>query len=369
MIMGKSLWPDRMKKGLIVFFVLVITALHYGTSTDHMYLHQIYQRGYYIPIVLASFWFEILGGLATAAGLTLLYLVHIWRDWGHHPEYSFHQYAEIAMYLLIAVLVGYLSRVQRKIRERLEAAGAELKSAYGKLNETFNQLRHSDRLASLGQLSAGIAHEIRNPLGSIHGVVDILGKDISSEDPRFEFVRIARQEIARLEKLTSRVLQFSKPAPPRQFPIDWREIAESARSLCADQAARQGVEIEFPIEAPQAIIHVDPEQIKQVLINILINGIQAQPDGGKIIFHGQVEAGVLTLSIRDNGQGIKPEQLDVVFDPFFTTKREGTGLGLAISYQLVKNNGGNLRVTSEHGRGACFHVSFPVIHREADQSG
>jgi two-component system, NtrC family, sensor histidine kinase HydH len=349
-----------LKVGVIVVLVSIITILHFSTSTEHMYLHQIYQRSYYIPIVLASFWFEIWGGLATAIGLTALYLVHIRHDWSHHPDYSFQQYAEIAMYLIIAALVGYLSQIQRKTREQLENAGSQLRAAYQKLNETFDQLRHSDRLASLGQLSAGIAHEIRNPLGSIQGAVDILAQDLPPEDPKSEFAKIARKEVSRLEKLTGEILQFSKPAPPKQFPIDWREIVEAACRLCSDQARSQGVEIVRRIESPEATILVDPEQVKQVLINILINAIQAQPGGGEITILGNIEAGELVLSIQDRGPGMTPEQLDRIFDPFFTTRREGTGLGLSISFQLVKNNGGRIRATSEPGRGSCFHVSFPV---------
>jgi two-component system, NtrC family, sensor histidine kinase HydH len=349
-----------LKIGIIVAFVLVITVLHFTTGTEHMYLHQIYQRSYYIPIVLASFWFETSGGLITAVSLAALYLVHIRRDWSHHPDYSFQQYAEIAMYLVIAVLVGYLSQVQRKTRERLEKAGAELKTAYQKLNETFDQLRHSDRLASLGQLSAGIAHEIRNPLGSIQGAVEILGQGLSEGDPKAEFAQIARQEVSRLEKLTGEILQFSKPAPPKQLPIEWRELIEAAGRLCADQAHRQGVEIINRIEGFEARILVDPEQIKQVLINILINAVQAQPAGGKIIIQGNVDSGAAIISIEDSGPGIKPGHLASIFDPFFTTRREGTGLGLSISYQLVKNNGGRIWATSEPGQGACFHVSFPA---------
>jgi|WetSurMetagenome_2_1015567.scaffolds.fasta_scaffold09579_2 two-component system, NtrC family, sensor histidine kinase HydH len=349
-----------LKVAAIVVPVSIITILHFSTGTEHLYLHQIYQRSYYIPIVLASFWFEIWGGLATAVGLTALYLIHIRRDWAHHFDYSFQQYAEIAMYLVIATLVGYLSQVQRKTRQQLESAGAQLRATYQKLNETFDQLRHSDRLASLGQLSAGIAHEIRNPLGSIQGAVDILVQDLPPEDPKCEFAQIVRKEVSRLDKLTGEILQFSKPAPPKQSPIDWREIVTAACRLCEDQAHRQGVEISKRAESPTATILVDPEQIKQVLINILINAIQAQPGGGRIAIQGDIQADQLVISIRDSGPGMPLEQLDRIFDPFFTTRREGTGLGLSISFQLVKNNGGRIRATSEPGQGSCFHVSFPV---------
>jgi len=359
--MDTSSKQKYLRIGIIVVLVLVITALHFKTSVERPYLHQIYQRSYYIPIVLAGFWFEILGGLATASGLAILFIAHIWHDWSHHPSYTFQQYAEIPMYLVMAVLVGYLSRVQRRTRESLEKAGAELAEAYRRLNETFDQLRHADRLSLLGQLSAGIAHEIRNPLASIQGAVDILGHGMSAEDPKLEFADIARREVARLEKLTSEILQFSKPAPPQRLNADPHEIIEAACRLVTDQAHRQGIELVRYFNQAHARILVDPEQIKQVLINVLINAIQAQTGGGNIAIRGKVEKGEWITSIQDAGPGINSEQLDRIFDPFFTTKREGTGLGLSISYQLVKNNGGRIWATSKPKQGACFDIAFPIV--------
>lgn len=343
---------------LIILLVSVITLLHFLTSTEHIYLHSIYQRSYYIPIVLASFWFEILGGLITAVGLSSVYIIHIVHDWGHYPAYSFQQYAEIAMYMAVAVLIGALSRNQRKARERLEAAGAELTAAYKKLNETFDQLRQSDRLASLGQLAAVIAHEIRNPLGSIQGAVEILGEGIPASDPKSEFAQIARKEVGELERLTSEILQFSKPAPPKQLPIDPQEIVEAACRLCADQARRQQVEMDLE-PAPATRILVDPEQIKQVLLNIFLNAIQVQPSGGRIDIGISRDTDDVVISVQDSGPGIAAENLSRIFEPFFTTKRDGTGLGLAISYQLVDRNGGSIGVESPPGQGACFRIRFP----------
>jgi len=343
---------------LIILLVSGITLLHFLTGTEHIYLHSIYQRSYYIPIVLAGFWFEILGGLVTAVGLSSFYIVHIIRDWGHYPAYSFQQYAEIGMYVAVAVLTGSLSRAQRKARQRLEAAGAELSAAYQKLNETFDQLRQSDRLASLGQLAAVIAHEIRNPLSSIQGAVEILGEGLPASDPKSEFAQIARKEVGELETLTSEILQFSKPAPPKQLPIDPQEIVEAACRLCSDQARRQQVDVNLE-PAPAARILVDPEQIKQVLLNILLNAIQVQPSGGRVEIRISRDSNDVVISVRDFGPGIAAENLGRIFDPFFTTRRDGTGLGLAISYQLVDRNGGSINVESPPGQGACFRIRFP----------
>ncbi len=358
--MQKTSYRALLKMGIIAAFVLIITGLHYTTSIENMYLHQIYQRAYYIPIILASFWFEIWGGLATAIAASALYLIHIMRDWAHSPSYSFEQYAEIAMYLVVAVLAGSLSRVQRKARQRLEAAGAELSAAYKKLNETFEQLRHSDRLASLGELAAGIAHEVRNPLGSIQGAVEILSEGLPPSSPKLEFAQIAKKEVAVLDKLVNEILRFSKPTPPRKIPTDLAELVEAAYRLCADQALRQNVDIVREFDATIPKVLVDPEQIKQVLLNIMINAIQIQPQGGKVLIRIFRDSEELVVSMQDSGPGIKPEHFDRIFDPFFTTKRDGTGLGLSISYQLVSGNGGRIRATSPPGKGACFILSFPV---------
>jgi two-component system sensor histidine kinase HydH len=241
----------------------------------------------------------------------------------------------------------------------MEKAGAELASAYQKLNDTFEQLRHADRLALLGQFSAGIAHEIRNPLASIQGAVDILGEGMNTENPKFEFAQIARKEVGRLERLTSEILQFSKPAPPQKVKVRPAELVEEACRLVSDQAHRHGIELEKRISESIRSIVVDPEQIKQVLMNLLINAIQAQPNGGGIVLTGKADGGEYILSVRDWGPGISNEQLAKIFEPFFTTRREGTGLGLSISDQLVKNNGGRMRATSTLGQGACFEIAFP----------
>lgn len=175
-----------------------------------------------------------------------------------------------------------------------------------------------------------------------------------------EFAAIAKKEVAALDKLVNEILKFSRPTSPRRMPIDPREIIEAACRLCADQALRQGIDIVQRYETPVPNVLVDPEQIKQVLLNILINAIQAQPKGGKVLIRVFPESEDLVISIQDNGPGINPEDLKRIFDPFFTTKREGTGLGLSVSYQLVSNNGGRIRVESPPGQGACFKVSFPT---------
>jgi two-component system, NtrC family, sensor histidine kinase HydH len=160
--------------GALVLIVIGVSLLHYGTATEQRYLHEIYQRLYYIPILLAAYWYGPVPGILLATVAGSMYAYHIHHDWAHFPEYSFNQYAEILLYLTIALVIGTIASKDRGHRRALERTSLELAVAHDELRRSFEHLRRADRLASLGQLSAGLAHEIRNPLGSIRGAAELL---------------------------------------------------------------------------------------------------------------------------------------------------------------------------------------------------
>jgi signal transduction histidine kinase len=145
------------------------------------------------------------------------------------------------------------------------------------------------------------------------------------------------------------------------MPTDPSELVQEALRLCSDQAKRQSVEVVVEPSVGNNRILVDPEQVKQVLLNILINALQAQPKGGRVAMRIQAAGQETVISIQDAGPGIRPEDLERIFDPFFTTRGDGTGLGLSISYQLVRNNGGRIRAVSPQGEGARFEIAFPLM--------
>ncbi len=353
---------DALRYAVLLLAIVVISLLHYTTSTHHRYLHEIYQRAYYIPILLAAYWYGPIAGVLAAAFTSLLYAYHIQRDWTVFPLYAFNQYAEIFLFHALALVIGLLSLKDRRRTRKLEQTSGELAEAYRKLQETFEQLRKADRLAALGELSAGIAHEIRNPLGSIKGSVEILAGEIAADNPKREFIDIIQEEVARLNSIVMEFLKFARPPQPSIRPTSVNRLAESALILVRKQAGKAGIGIECNLDPAAPVIEVDPDQIRQVLLNILLNAIQAMPDGGRL---GIVTARAgdppwVVIEVSDTGIGISDEELERVFDPFFTTKAQGSGLGLSISFQLIQNHGGRIVARKNPERGLTFRLELPM---------
>jgi signal transduction histidine kinase len=324
------------------------------------FLHNVYQRLYYLPILAASYWYGVKGGLAVSIICAAFYLPHIMHDWAGHPEYRQAQYAELIMFQVVALVVAVLSESGNKQRQRLERASVELSRAYRKLQDGVEQLRRADRLSVLGQLSAGLAHEIKNPLASMKGSVDILASEIPPEHDKREFVDILEKELDRLNEVLSEFLQFARPSRPDRRPCDLREVIDSIRLLCSKEANRRGVTIESQYESSLPELELDAAQVQQAILNIVLNGIQAMPDGGRLSIRVARRDDVIGIEVRDEGVGVSPENRSRLFDPFFTTKDGGTGLGMAIARNLIQGHGGDIRLVEDDRRGATFQVVLPV---------
>jgi len=351
---------------VLVVLVLVITALHYGTTIDKDQFHDIYRRLYYIPIILAGVWFCLRGGLLTAAAVSLLYAPHVVFQWGHHHGVQLEQYLELLLYNIIGILTGILSgrerQQTRRYREtavRLEESYQHLKAQADQILEIEEQLRHADRLSALGELSAGMAHEIRNPLGSIRGTAEILKDGVPVDDPRREFADILVREADRLNRVVQDFLDFASPAPPAHAEVDLAQTLREVLALTSRQAERAGVAVHMaPFDLPP--VPADREQLKQVFLNLVLNAIQAMPDGGALEISGRTADGEVRIAFADNGRGIDAADLERIFSPFFTTRRDGTGLGLAITSRIVRSHCGRIEVSSEAGAGSCFSVYLPT---------
>jgi len=361
-------WPAFRKSShkalrilLIAVLVATISAFHFGTGTEHRYLHEIYQRTYYIPILLAAFWYGAVPGVGVALMVSAIYLVHIRLDWHHAPVYTFNQYAEIFLYNVIALIIGLLSSKQEHQRRRLEATSRELSEAYSRLQSTFEQLRRADRMAALGELSAGIAHEIRNPLGSIKGSVEILESEFPPPHPKREFVDIIKEETARLNRIVNEVLKFARPPTPIVELASLPEIIESTMTLVGKEVRDSGIETFLDLDRSMPRGKVDPDQIRQVLLNVVLNAIQAMPEGGKLRMacgHND-DTAQAWIEVADSGEGLDQDSLEHIFDPFFTTKPTGTGLGLSICFQLVQNHGGTISAERNEWGGLSMRITLP----------
>jgi signal transduction histidine kinase len=330
------------------------------------FLHNVYQRLYYLPILAGAFWFGVRGGILVSVLCATAYLPHIIMHWGGHPEYRQAQYAELIMFQVIGLVVGALTESERKQRDRLERTSEELSRAYGQLQESFEQVRRADRLAALGQLSAGLAHEIKNPLASMKGSLEILSSDFPPGHEKREFLDILENELGRLNRVVSEFLQFARPPRPDRRPCKVKEILDSIEVLCSKEANRQGVTIEVFHHGDVPELELDTAQIQQALLNIVLNGIQSMPFGGRLVIRVDESPGDLNIWIRDEGEGIPLENRSRIFDPFFTTKERGTGLGMAIAHNLIQGHGGDIRLVDEDRPGTTFLVVLPSRSSSGD---
>ncbi len=350
---------------ILIFLVAGITSLHYLTTTQKGEYHDIYRRLYYIPIILGGLWYALRGGVATSIAISILYAPHVVFQWGHHHGVPLEQYLEILLYNLIGFLTGVLSQREFMQRVRAERAAHRLEESYAKLREQADlvleieeQLRRADRLSALGELSAGMAHEIRNPLGSIRGTAEILKDGIDPADKRYEFAQILIKEVDRLNRVVQDFLDFSRPATPRRESFDVLEALREVLLLTRQPAQKNRVETLLEGEGKLAVAG-DREQLKQAFLNLVLNALQAMPEGGTLkILAAAAEAEVRIL-FADSGQGIPAESLDRIFNPFFTTRSEGTGLGLAITHRIIQGHGGRIEVESRPGEGTVFTLHLP----------
>lgn len=351
---------------LLAVFIAAITLGHYLTGIQFHHYHDIFRRLYYLPIILGGIWFQLRGGLATAIVVSMVYAPHIVLQWGAHPDAQLEQYLEIILYNVIGILTGGLARKEKNQRQILEATAHDLDESFQTLKEqaklilTFEeQLLRASRLSALGELAAGLAHEIRNPLGSIRGTAEIVKDSTLSEEQRAEFAAIMIREVDRLNQVVTNFLSFARPAASGKNLCDLNAVLNEIVEISAAECQKSRVSVQLNrIELPP--VPAEADQLKQVFLNLLLNAGQAMPDGGQLEITTRQRDGTVTVTFADNGSGIPREILGKIFNPFFSTRHSGTGLGLAISQRIIQAHGGQIDVASEVGKGARFEVQLPL---------
>lgn len=239
------------------------------------------------------------------------------------------------------------------------------------------QIRRSDRLASLGTLSAGMAHEIKNPLVSIKTFAQLLPERYQDSDFRETFSNLIGHEIDRIDSLVNQLLRFARPAKPVLAPMHVHNVLEKSLQLVGHRLYQKEIKLTRSWEADVDTIRADADQLEQVFLNFFLNAMEAMNRGGELRVETEIRAGnewmaaisgsnggsqeVLRVTIRDNGEGIRQEDIPHVFDPFFTTKDYGTGLGLSVVHGIIQEHGGQIEVESELKKGTAFHIAFPLV--------
>lgn len=254
--------------------------------------------------------------------------------------------------------IGDLGRDFNEMVHQLRESREEIQRLYR------TQMSRAEHLATLGELATGLAHEIRNPLAGIAGVMEIIGRDLPESSPAREVLSEVQQEILQIKRILSDLLETARPKPPDFRPVDLNSTAEHAVSLARQQALSRPIEIKLSKQHDLPPVEHDAGQIQQALLNLLLNAIQAIDDTGNIRVRLSSENGFATVSIADTGHGIPPEHLANIFRPFFTTKKRGTGLGLSLVSRIVEAHGGRVQVNSTPGEGSQFMVWLPFEHAE-----
>ena len=254
-----------------------------------------------------------------------------------------------------------------KKTDHLRRSEANLRLERDKVSQSMEQLLQtqeklvlSERFAAIGEAAAHLSHEIKNPLLLMGGFAQQVRRTLSEDDPRVEKLGIIAGEAKRLEHLLVEVRDFTRPPRPSLTETTLNELVRQVVDLFQEQATTQGVTARLALDPELPACLVDPNQIKQVLINLTKNALEAMPDGGELFISTGQDADFVRIEIKDTGRGIPEEIMKKLFHPFFSTKAKGTGLGLAVSYKLVQDHGGEITVWSAPDQGARFTVRLPL---------
>ncbi|MFH0766219.1 MAG: ATP-binding protein, partial [Calditrichota bacterium] len=250
--------------------------------------------------------------------------------------------------------LGTLARRINHMGDRLEQMRRELQQHHD------NELERADRMASVGQLAASIAHEIRNPIAGISSAMQVLLSELPVGDERAPIFDEIIRQTQRINRAVNDLLTYARPTPPEFREGNVEEPLKRALALMEGQFKANGVQLNLKLDPHPQKALLDEQQMQQVFTNLILNALQALPDGGEVTIETGIEDGIIFIGIADNGPGISPECRTEIFKPFFTTKHRGAGLGLAISRSIVENHGGSILVETEIGSGTVFRVKLPI---------
>jgi signal transduction histidine kinase len=352
---GRLLLLYRIAMALDLAFIFVLVRIT-GGMTSSFYL------AFYVLIALHAFYFGLVTGALAALLASLLYP---FTD-GWPPPIGLSDLGlRVGFFLLVGLCMGGLAERERRERRLVEQLNGELQEKQRRLAETQEQLIRSDRLATVGELAAGLAHDLRNPLAGVSGALHVLADQLPKPDPRQALLAEVQSQVSRMNKTLTDLLWHARPPTPQYLPLNVSEVVEQTLWFLP-MASGTRIEVVKRLQPGLPSLRLDPSLLHQALLNILVNARQAMPNGGQLTVGTRLrqnllgEGEVVEVAISDTGLGILEENLPRIFQPFFTTKAQGTGLGLAIAARIVEQHGGRIAVESEAGTGTTFRIVFPV---------
>ena len=360
---------------LIAVLIAIVTSLHYTTSVQMHNWHEVYRIFFYVPVILAAFRYRVRGGIITALVSIVIYYPHIVFQWGGGFLNNFSRFLQMAMYVVIGLVTGILAEREHREQRRYQRVADELKLSYQRLQEQAeqmaeleDQLRLSERLSVLGELSASLAHEVRNPLASIWGVVEILQDKCGQLEGQTEFMDILVKEVKRLNEVVSNYLALAKKSRVKVTKCSLPAVIRSVVMLLNYRARRAQIRLITQLPDDDVYIRADEGQLRQMLINLVLNAIAAVEDEGDVTISLMKEPDQrrATLAIRDTGVGIAKSNFKKIFHPFYTTKPDGTGLGLSIVKRIADQQNWQLGVESTLNAGTTISIIFPMEYTTHD---
>jgi len=358
---------DLIAIGLVVAILTIIHYTNYHYEVDY---HILLQFAYYLPVIYAAMRFGPAGGIISSFVITLLFLP-LMTHFQHTmtPAAKYTQWVEVGLINVIGWLTGFLTEEERKAKRKYQRALTVQKELVEKLKREGQErerlegeIRQTERVIALGHMSAGLAHEIRNPLGIMKVSIQMLAQEKSDDGVVTEYCRVLLEECERLNRLMSEFLTFARPKELVRERIPVGKLLDEEVSLIQPTLWQKNIELE---QARNSIdrqeVEVDPDQMKQVILNILLNAIDAQGEGGVIHLEGVQQDGLVGFAVSDEGPGISPDAMPYIYDPFFTTKEKGTGLGLSVVHRILDQHGGKISATNRSKRGVRVEILLPSV--------
>lgn len=352
----------------LIAMVAIIGVLHYATPGYMILYHDTYRRLSYFPIAIGAILYGFSGGLLIAFLSCLAFVPHLFMFWFQGPEAYYSELSEIIFYLAAGGVIGLISSRENRLREKYQQLSEKLMVSYKRLHDQAarlvkaeKQLGQAQKLSSLGHVSASLAHEIKNPLASIKGAAEILADEVGPSHPKHEFIDIMRSEISRLNNSVNEVLAYCRGQQTlnQDHLESLADVLDTVIQLLSPQIREKSIDLVCEQTFDKGRIQVEEAAMIQILMNIILNAVDAVPDKGKIRIRHYPEALGYRVDVADNGPGIAPERVEAVFDAFVTFKEGGTGLGLSITKKTVERLGGTIGVTTSDMGGAQFSIFLP----------
>jgi signal transduction histidine kinase len=353
---------------IIVFIILLETFVYYVDQSpwkdipplDNAFfssVHDLHRLLYLIPIVYAAIVFRVRGSLISSF-ILLCVILPRGLLFSPYPD----PLLRALIFVTAATLVGLLVAIQLNRAEKEEETRIQLETAYQQLKESQEQLVQAEKLESLGKLAAAVAHEVNNPISGVLIYIQLLMKNLNagklSEEKALNYLKTMELELTRCSQLIRDLLDFSRQAQSSFEQVNLNDVIERALNLVTHSALLEHINIVKELSPALPEVTADANQLQQVFVNLLLNAIQAMPQGGTITLRTCSNDGEIRIDFKDTGVGIPKENISKLFTPFFTTKTEvkGVGLGLAVSYGIIQKHGGKIEVDSEEGKGTIFTI-------------